>query len=113
MTEQEILSKYKIPRSILKEYHDWGLCDAVKLVMDGWKYTDVDIERLSEIMVLHEMGFNSDEVKRFMELLLKGDTTKKERMKLLNNQRSKVLDEIHYRERQIERMDYLRNQIRK
>ncbi len=113
MTEQEVLEKYKIPDRILNEYHEWGLCSSVQMVMQDWQYTDLDLVRLSDIMALHDIGFTESEVKKYMELSLRGDTTKQERMKLLNRQRSKVLDEIHFKERQIERMDYLRNEIRK
>lgn len=113
MTAEEVLNKYKIPLHILEEYHNWGLCDSVQLVMEDWQYSDSDLERLSDIMVLHDMGFSESDVKHYMELTLQGDATKAERMKLLNRQRSKVLDEIHFKERQIERMDYLRNEIRK
>ncbi len=113
MTAQEVLDKYKIPQHVLDEYHSWGLCSSVQLIMEDWKYSDQDIERLSDIMVLHDMGFTETEVKYYMELSIQGDRTKQERMKLLNKQRGKVLDEIHFKERQIERMDYLRNEIRK
>ena len=47
-----------------------------------------------------------------MKLLIAGDSTKQQRMQMLNVLRSKTLDEIHLRERQLERMDYLRNEIR-
>mgnify|MGYP000685953150 CR=1 FL=1 len=46
-----------------------------------------------------------------MKLLLAGDSTNGT-MKMLNEKRSQALDEIHLKERQLERMDYLRNEIR-
>ena len=63
-------------------------------------------------MALHDMGFTSLEVETYMKLLLAGDSTKWERMKMLNEKRSQALDEIHLKEWQLERMDYLRNEIR-
>ena len=48
-----------------------------------------------------------------MRLLLRGDSTEAERMRILKQQRDKTLDEIHFRERRLERLDYLRHQMGK
>lgn len=79
---------------------------------NAMRYDNQDLEHLSMIMTLHDMGFTSLEVETYMKLLLAGDSTKWERMKMLNEKRSQALDEIHLKERQLERMDYLRNEIR-
>lgn len=46
----------------------------------SWHYDDSDIERLSTIMTLHDIGFNHDEIKKYMTLLQKGKSTEQERM---------------------------------
>ena len=48
-----------------------------------------------------------------MRLLLAGESTEKERMKMLNEKRSGTLEEIHFKERQLDRLDYLRFEIQK
>lgn len=111
MTIDEASAHYNIPLDILKEYESWGLCDAVKKVMGTWQYDDQDIERLSMIMTLHDIGFNKDEVKNYMCLLLEGKSTEAQRLHMLNKQRSTTLDEIHFREMQLDRLDYLRHKI--
>lgn len=113
MTIHEASKRYSIPLSILREYESWGLCDTVKTVMGAWQYDDEDIERLSMIMTLHDIGFESDEIANYMRLLLQGDSTQAERMRMLKQQRDKTLDEIHFRERRLDRLDYLRHQIRR
>lgn len=112
MTVEEVMEKYRIPHHILKEYEAWGLCGEVRKVMDIWQYDDTDIERLSMIMSLHDMGFDNHEVENYMHLYLQGEGTKSERMKILNQKRNHTLNEIHLREKQLERMDYLRREIR-
>lgn len=57
MTIQEASERYQIPMHILREYEHWGLCGAVKKVMGAWQYDDTDLERLSTIMTLHDIGF--------------------------------------------------------
>lgn len=113
MTIHEASERYKIPMKILKEYEAWGLCKAVKKVMGAWQYDDSDLERLSLIMTLHDVGFSSQEVEAYMRLFLGKQETKGQCMQMLCRQRSTVLDEIHFREKQLERLDYLRHEIRK
>ena len=113
MTINEASKRYKIPIKILQEYDSWGLCGEVKKVMGSWHYDESDIERLSTIMTLHDIGFTNDEVKKYMQLLLKGKSTEKERLKMLGEKRNGTLDEIHFKEKQLDRLDYLRFEIQK
>lgn len=112
VTITEASERYNIPVSILREYESWGLCDTVKTVMGVWQYDDEDIERLSMIMTLHDIGFENDEIAQYMRLLLQGDSTRAERMRILKQQRDKTLDEIHFQERRLDCLDYLRHQMR-
>lgn len=66
MTMKEASERYKIPIKILKEYEKWELCGVVKKVMGVWQYDDQDIERLSMIMTLHDMGFNNSEIETYV-----------------------------------------------
>ena len=113
MTKEEASQMYDIPIKILDEYESWGLCDVVKKVMGVWQYDDTDIERLSLIMTLHDIGFSNAQVKEYMQLTMKEDVTKQERLAMLDQLRNQALDEIHFKEKQLERMDYLRYAISK
>ena len=113
MTIKEASERYNIPIKILQEYESWGLCGEVKKVMGSWHYDESDIERLSTIMTLHDIGFDSSEVEEYMRLFLKKEDTAEQRMQMLNRQRGITLDEIHLREKQLERVDYLRFKIEK
>ena len=84
MTVQEASERYNIPVKILKEYESWGLCDAVRNVMGVWQYDEEDIQRLSMIMTLHDIGFEKEEVETYMKLFLAGDSTQEERLRMLN-----------------------------
>lgn len=113
MTIHEASERYQIPMEILKEYEAWGLCGTVKKVMGAWQYDAQDLERLSMIMTLHDSGFSNEEVEEYMRLLLEKENTEKQRMDMLNRRRGTALDEIHLREKQLERLDYLRFKIQK
>lgn len=112
MTIDEASKRYQIPIEILKEYESWGLCGAVKKVMGSWQYDDSDLEKLSLIMTLHDIGFNTEEIETYMRLLLEQQDTDKERLRMLEKKRAEALDEIHFREKQLDRLDYLRYKIR-
>lgn len=96
MTIDEASKQYEIPIEVLKKYQSWGLCSAVKSVMGAWQYDDKDIERLSLIMTLHDIGF-----------------TNEEQMQMLTRLRRKAMDEIHFKQKQLDRLDYLRYEIEK
>lgn len=113
MTIQEASEAYQIPMHILREYESWGLCGAVKKVMGQWQYDDTDLERLSTIMTLHDIGFTSSEVEVYMRLPLEGEPSSEQQLRMLEEKRNVALDEIHFKERQLQRLDYLRHEIRK
>lgn len=111
MTIQEASECCRIPLHILQEYERWGLCRAVKDVMGTWQYDQTDIERLSLILTLHDVRFSPEEVEHSMRLLLVGDSTKEERARMLKERRDGTLDEIHLRQQQLDRLDYLRYEL--
>lgn len=113
MTINEASERYKIPINILKIYESWGLCGEVKKVMGSWHYDESDIERLSIIMTLHDIGFTNEQVEKYMRLLLEGNSTERERLKMLSEKRNGTLEEIHFKEKQLDRLDYLRFEIKK
>ena len=104
MTINEASERYSIPLDILKEYESWGLCGAVKKVMGAWQYDYGDIERLGTIMALHDIGLSSDEIEAYMRLTLEQGGSSEEVLRMLDRRRDKALDEIHFRERQLERL---------
>jgi DNA-binding transcriptional MerR regulator len=113
MTIDEASERYKIPIEILEEYASWGLCQTVKQVMGAWEYDDRDLERLSMIMTLHDIGFSNEEVESYIRLLLKGPSTEAARIRMLDQKRDIALDEIHFKQKQLDRLDYLRYKIKK
>ena len=113
MTKDEASQRYRFPPHILDEYESWGLCGALKKVMGAWQYDDEDLGRLSTIMTLHDIGFTAEEVETYMRLLLEQPDSDRLRLRMMEEKRKATLDEIHFRERQLQRLDYLRHEIQK
>lgn len=112
MTKEEIAARYNIPSDILEEYRALGLCDAVREVMADWQYGDEDIRRLSMLMTLHDAGLSAADVKTYMQLWIRGEGTRAERLALLERIRAGKLDEIHFHEAELARIDYLRYRMK-
>lgn len=113
MTTQETSERYQIPMDILRAYECWNLCGAGKMVMGQWRYDDTDLERLGTIMTLLDVGFTIQEAEAYMRLQLEQNHTESQRLRILEKKRAAALNQIHTLERQIQRLDDLRHEIRK
>lgn len=110
MTIREVSEKYNIPLKILQKYERWELCGEAE---GARYYDDSDIERLSIVMTLYDTGFSDSETEEYMKLLMQGKSTSQQRLKMLNDKRDGTLDEIHFKEKQLDRLDYLRFQLKR
>lgn len=110
MTKKEISRCCQIPREVLSEYEHWNL-SGKKTEGDVQQYDGEDIQKLGMIMTLTEAGLTKKQIECYMRLAEK-DNTENRRMELLNKQREQILVQIHKLEQQIEKLDYLRFQIR-
>lgn len=111
MTIEEASERYRIPIEILREYESWALCGKEKNAAGVWHYDQADIERLSLIMTLHDVGFTKEEVEHYLRLELSGRETSEERLAMLREKRNGTLDEIHFKQKQLDRLDYLRFEL--
>lgn len=112
MTRQEISRRYQIPLDVLLEYEEWALCGADKWRGDDWQYDDSDLERLSLVMTLLGIGFRVREAEVYLRLALEGEHSGAQRLRMLEERRSAILEEIHCKERQLQRLDCLRHALR-
>ncbi len=113
MTIDEVSRQYQIPSQILREYECWGLRGTAGKVIGDWQYDDGDLERLSLILTLHDVGFTVGEVETYMRLSLASGDTDTVRLRMLDRRRDAALDEIHSCEKKLARLDYLRHQLQK
>lgn len=107
LTKREMCEKYNISEEILGKYKKACLCGQPKA-----QYDEADIEKLSFIMTLSETGFSDSEISHCMKLCGKGADSEAEFAELLEKKRSLTLDEIHFKEKQLENLDYLKYRIR-
>ena len=106
MTIEEASGQFGIPIKILREYEQMNLCGT------GKQYGEQDLRGLSMLMTLHDIGFSAKDTHTYMQLLLTGENEEK-CLKMLNQKRKKTLDKIHFYEKQISNLDYLRHEMQK
>lgn len=113
MTIQEASGRYQIPLQVLREYENWGLRGATEGAGESRQYDDADLGLLSVVMTLREIGFSPRETEAYLRLLLEGERSGPRRLHMLEEKRCAVLEEIHGKERQLQKLDYLRHELRK
>ena len=53
------------------------MCDTVKSVMGAWRYDDEDMERLSVIATIRDIGFEYGEIANYLRRQMRKPTEKK------------------------------------
>lgn len=107
MTGEEMIERYCIPEKILVEYKNWKNSGGTD------EYCDTDLEYLSQIITLREVGFEDAEVIEYLNLTKEIGAGKEKRLLMLQTQRNKLLTQIHAMEQILEHLDYLRYEIGK
>lgn len=107
MKIKEVSEKFNISMTTLRYYEKIGLFDDVKRVNGAREYEDKDIIYLSMIITLKNVGLSNDSILKYIELLKQGEITNIERIHILKQQRQKLLDEIHHKQKNLDCLDYL------
>ena len=108
MTREETGARCRIPAELLREYERWGLCSGEGKTPGAWRYDQEDLDRLSLMTTLLDAGFTPEETERYLRLAMSGGETAGERLAMLRRRRDGMLDEIHRKQEQLDRLDHLR-----
>ena len=105
MTLREASKYYDIDFDRLALYEKYGLIAGTK-ISDGTDYPDSELQKVSLIDLLREANMNLEEIRFYLaKTTVSADMTKK--ISLLRRQRSKVLDDIHDKQKLLQSLDYL------
>ena len=123
MTITEASKTYKIPLALLRWYaaeHAEGKekngnenekGNAINAA--AFHFSEEDIEKLSLIMTLQEIGFDKKEIKTWLCLQQDDKNSGAACLKMLNKLRSETLDAIHLKEKTLDRIDFLRYELQR
>lgn len=116
MTLTEAGTRFSISIEKLKFYEENGLlkCSCQKNGIPD--YTEEDLGGVGLIQFLLKAGFDMDTLKQYF-FLSAGSSAKagkkSERIRLLREQRYRLLDEIHEKQQFLDELDYMIEKIRK
>ena len=113
MKIKEVSDKFNISMTTLRYYEKIGLFDDVKRVNSVREYEDKDIRYLSMIITLKNAGLSNYSILKYIELSKQGDISNRERIYILKQQRQKLLDEIHHKQKNLDCLDYLIYNLKK
>lgn len=106
-TVGEIAKKMNVAPSTLRYYDKEGLLPFVKRSEGGIRvFSDKDFAYLSIIHCMKQTGMSIKGIKRFIDLVSKGDDSIHERLELFQNQREVVLSQIKELQKTLDILDY-------
>ena len=101
MRIKEVSKRFNVSITALRYYEKVGLFE-----------DDKDIERLSLILTLKNIGLSNETILKYIELNEQGAHTKKQQIQVLKLERQKLLDSIHNQQKNIDSLDYLIYQLK-
>lgn len=107
MTIEQASRNFGVPLLKLQLYEKQGLFDCHKLPDGSIDYDDELMDYIGIINVLTDAGAEADTLRSFMNRLMQSTITKDEKLRYLQEQRKKLLETIHSKQKSLDQLDYL------
>lgn len=112
MTIQEACRNFQMTEENIKNYEKNGWIKAVKKENGVADYLESDLQHIVQIHFLIEEGMDVEELKNFLKLQGHEPDMRKEQIRILRKFRFELLDGIHTKQQNLDRLDYLIHEIR-
>lgn len=106
MTIRELGERFCLPVEKLEKYESCGLIEGAEDEDGVRRYGDEVIGTLGMICTLAEAGFTCEEIKRYLTFPEDG-RGERERMLMLKRRRVEMLEELHWRQKLLDMIDFL------
>lgn len=113
MTLQEASEYLHMEIAQLELYEENGLLRGKKTKNGIMDYPEIELQRVFHLCSLQKAGMDLASLKRFVNLLEKGASTKEEQIRILRKCRFQLMDEIHGKQQSVDHLDYLIYEIKK
>ncbi|MCB6993126.1 MerR family transcriptional regulator [bacterium 210820-DFI.6.37] len=106
MTLEEVSRNYNIDTKKLILFEEKGLtgCRDKNGFFD---FRADDIQRISLILALQDIGMDIGDIRHYLSLCPKGDKSIEGRIRLLRKQRYRLLEEIHEKQKVLDSLDFM------
>lgn len=107
MTIKEVSEKYGLSQDTLRYYEKIGVIPPVTRTSGGIRnYTEQDIGWVENAVCMRNAGLPVEVIAEYCKLFSMGDSTIGARLKLLTEQRKKLIEQKEQLETEISRLDY-------
>ncbi len=107
MTIEQASEHFGVSLDKLHLYENQGLFDCHKQADGHVEYTEDLMDYIRIIDVLTDAGAEVKTLRSFMRGLMQSSITKEEKLRYLRNQRQKLLESIHSKQRSLDQLDYV------
>lgn len=113
MTAEEASRTYHISLDKIKYYEENGLLEHSVLPDGKIEYTEAQICCVGVIHSLVNAELSIEAIKEFMKLFYDNESDKESQIQILRKHRFLLLDEIHKKQRSLDELDYMIDELRR
>ena len=107
MTIKEVATKFSLTNDTLRYYEKVGLIGPIKKNKSGIRdYQEEDLRRIEFIKCMRNAGISIEILKKYVDLYDLGNSTKKERQKLLEEEKLKLETRIKAMQDTLDKLSY-------
>ena len=106
MNINEISLAYNVPVDCIQDFENQGFFDEVKQINGKKIYEEKDIQKLSFLMTLKNVGMSIQDMKKYIQYISEGDSTLSQRIDMLTRYRQALLEKAHTCYKSIDILDY-------
>jgi DNA-binding transcriptional MerR regulator len=107
MQISEVSERFDLTKDTLRYYERVGLIPEIRRNSSGNRdYSEEDCDWIEFIKYMREAGLSINTLIEYLELYQEGDSTIKERKKLLTEERDKLAEKINKMQQSLDRLNY-------
>ena len=95
MNINEISLTYNVPVDCIQDFENQGFFDEVKQINGKKIYEEKDIQKLSFLMTLKNVGMSIQDMKKYIQYISEGDSTLSQTIDMLTRYRQALLEKAH------------------
>ena len=112
MNCKELCERHNLPVPVIYELESMGLLNKMNIPVEEKDYTEMDVQFINRILTLKNAGIELQTIGEIIRLEADGDETAPKRLKILTEQRSKQMSQLHLYQKMIDRLDFLIGELK-
>ncbi|QBQ07243.1 MerR family transcriptional regulator [Spiroplasma gladiatoris] len=103
----EIAKQFHLTQNTIRFYEKKGLLPCMKRDSNNYRYIlEEDIKWFNTVICLKKTGMSISDIKKYISLAQKGNTSANERLEMITKQKTQVVNQIEFLKKQLEFLNY-------